>query len=181
MKWQEVVGAVAPTLGKMFGGPLGGMAGTLVARVLTGKEQASDQELDQAAARLTPEQLVEIRRIDAETARHLADNGIELEKLDVERDKLSAWDRANARAREIATRDGAPLIIGLVVLGLWCWVTWYMLTTGLPTTLDEGIVGRMLGILDAGVTGTLWYFLGSSRGSDRKTAILAQETRQAER
>lgn len=171
-KWREVVGAVAPTLGKLLGGPLGGMAGTLAAKILTGKDDATDAELDAAAAKLTPDQVVALRLAAEETTRHLSDNGIKIEELSVQLQGVDAGDRANARAREIALKDGAPLLIGITVLCIWGYVTYLAVTTGLAPTLDPGIAGRILGTLDAAVMGVVWYFLGSSRGSDKKTDAL---------
>ena len=66
MNLKKILGTVAPFLGTMIGGPFGAAAGKLVGQVLLGNENASEAEIEKALAQATPEQLVELRRVDAE-------------------------------------------------------------------------------------------------------------------
>jgi hypothetical protein len=59
------LGAVAPTLATALGGPLGGMAMKMVADKL-GLPDASPEALDAAVASATPEQLAEIKKVEAD-------------------------------------------------------------------------------------------------------------------
>lgn len=169
MKLKEIVRTVAPALATALGGPLAGSAVRVLSEKFLGKPDGTPEEIEAVLTSATPEQLIELKRLDIEFAKHLSDNDIKLEQID-------ATDRNSAREREKVVKDGAPLIIALVVLALWCWVTYTLLTVGVVEAADDALIGRVLGTLDAAVTGSLWYFLGSSRGSDKKTnaSIAAQ-------
>lgn len=162
MKLKDIVRTVAPALATALGGPLAGSAVRVLSEKFLGKPDGTPEEIEAVLTTATPEQLIELKRLDVEFAKHLSDNDIKLEQID-------ATDRNSAREREKVVRDGAPLIIALVVLALWCWVTYTLLTAGVVKTADDALIGRVLGTLDAAVTGSLWYFLGSSRGSAKKT------------
>lgn len=169
MKLKEIVRTVAPALATALGGPLAGSAVRVLSEKFLGKADGTPEEIEAVLTTATPEQLIELKRLDTEFAKHLSDNDIKLEQID-------AADRNSAREREKVVKDGAPLVIALVVLALWCWVTYTLLTAGVVEGADDALIGRVLGTLDAAVTGSLWYFLGSSRGSDKKTnaSIAAQ-------
>jgi hypothetical protein len=51
----------------------------------------------------------------------------------------------------------------------------YIILKGYPQSVSPEIVGRVMGTLDAIALAVVYYTYGGSRGSDRKTELLAQE------
>ena len=66
MKWQEIISAVAPVLGTAIGGPVGGIAVKAITAALGLPSGATDKELDRALHDATPEQLVELKKVEAD-------------------------------------------------------------------------------------------------------------------
>ncbi len=89
-EFKKILGTVAPFLGTMIGGPFGAAAGKLVGQILLDNENASEAEIEKALAQATPEQLVELRRVDAEYKTKMAELGIDEQKI-------AAMDRDSAR------------------------------------------------------------------------------------
>ena len=61
---KNIIGAVAPTLGSALAGPMGGMAGDVVAKVL-GCEN-TPKALEKAVQSATPEQMLELKKAEKE-------------------------------------------------------------------------------------------------------------------
>lgn len=87
--------------------------------------------------------------------------------------QIAADDRANARAREIATRDWLPKVLAISVIVITLGLEGFVLMRGLPTGVDPVIGGRIMGTLDAAVMLVLSYYFGSSAGSASKDQTLA--------
>jgi hypothetical protein len=73
---KSILGAIAPTLATAMGGPLGGMAMKMVADRL-GLPDATPEAVDAAVAAATPEQLAEIKKVEA-------DFKVQMKALDVD-------------------------------------------------------------------------------------------------
>lgn len=164
--WKKVLGTLAPTLGLMAGGPLGPAAGRLASQVLLGKDDASDDELDQAVSAISSEQMIRLREIDEEQKRHFADLGVKLEEL-------ASTDRDSARKREMALpADHTPkLLAGLIVCG-YVGVQYFLLTEVVDASMRELVI-RSLTIIEAALLAVLNYYFGSSAGSAVKNLMLA--------
>jgi hypothetical protein len=61
-----LLGQVAPTLATALGGPLAGLAVKTLSNVLLGNEEGSEAEVAAALRNATPDQLAEIKQIDAD-------------------------------------------------------------------------------------------------------------------
>ena len=168
MNWKKIVGAIAPSLATALGGPLAGVAVREIGGKLLGNEQASEDQVAAAISGATPEQLAELKKIDADFEKRMAELGIELEKLD-------AGDRSDARARQVAMKDHTPNILGAIILLGFFTVMGVFIFHEVPDSARE-IVLRALGTLDAMATGVVWFFFGSSRGSRQKDEIIGRTT-----
>jgi hypothetical protein len=95
----------------------------------------------------------------------------------VERLRVEAEDRANARARETATGDQATprVLAGTMTVGFFLVLAW-LLAFGMPAQGGEALL-VLLGALSSGVSAVLSYYFGSSSGSAWKSKLLADEER----
>ena len=66
MKLKQALSNIAPLLGNLIGGPLGGSAGQAVSKILLGKSNASGRELEKALNNISTEQLIKLKEIDAQ-------------------------------------------------------------------------------------------------------------------
>lgn len=160
-KAKQVIGTVAPMLGTVLGGPLGGLAGAALAKALG----TSDPKAQEAAiVSGDPQVLLKLKDAENELQEHM-------KQLDIDEEKLHFDDTANARAREIATHDTTPKWLAYLVTAGFFGVLGALLALGKP---KEG--GDVLLVL-VGSLGTAWagiisYYFGSSAGSADKSAAL---------
>lgn len=167
-----ILAAVAPTVATAFGGPLAGMATQRIISALGMNPDATQEDVMKAVSGATPEQLLQLKKLEQ-------DFKLEMERLGIEADKLVYQDRDSARNREIKTGDSwTPRIIAGVIMLLYVWVQYYLLNFVIEPSMRE-IVMRSLGTLDAAVGLVLGYYFGSSLGSHQKndhvSALLDQQ------
>lgn len=165
--WKKTVGAIAPTIGTVLGGPLGGLAGAALASVL-GVENTPDA-LETAVQNATPEQLLNIRKADNEFKLQMAELGF---KNVTDLEKIAADDRANARAREIALVDWMPKALALLVVAGFFGVIALMIYNELPPTGRDSLL-VLVGALGAAFGAIIQYYFGSSAGSVDKSKTIA--------
>lgn len=105
--WKSVVKTIAPTLGTALLGPLGGIAVSAIGGILGLGTDPTDQQLTDAMGKLTPDQILAIKQEDNRFKAEMAQKGIDLNALKVEKHK-------NAIEREIKTGDSwTPRMLAL--------------------------------------------------------------------
>ena len=161
-KLLDLVRTVAPSIASAVGGPLAGMATKAISEALLGKPDGSEEELLQAAARATPEQLLALKKAENDFA-------VQMRELDIDLERIASEDRDSARNREIKTKDLTPKFLAVSVTVGYFGVLFYMLTHGLPTTGGSEAMLVMLGTLGTAWGGIMAYYFGSSAGSKEKT------------
>ena len=159
-----ILATIAPTIASALGGPLAGMATTALISGLGLAPDTSHDQVMQAIAGATPEQLLKIKEVDAQLV-------LDLKKLDVDVLKIKAGDTADARNREIQTKDWTPRIIAGLIIGLYIGVQVAVFHTVVDPTMRDFVM-RSMGTLDAAVGLVLSYYFGSSTGSAAKTEQL---------
>ncbi len=174
--WRSVLRTVAPTVATMLGGPLAGMAATVVGRVLLGKgddEPTAQAEAEAAiaAAAGTPEGLVKLRQIQQQVEE------VRL-KAEVDLEKIASDDRGSARQREIETKDKTPMMLAAVIVAAWVGVNIALFTFALPEGNRE-LAARMMGTLDAVLMMVMAYYYGTNTGSRAKDGHIADLAGQA--
>lgn len=166
MKLKEIVRTVAPSIATALGGPLAGTAVRVLSEKFLGKPDGTPEEIEQVLTSATPEQIIELKKLDLAFKQQLLDAGIKLEQLEVE-------DRASARQMFMTTRDATPSWISFLVIGVWAAVQFMLFENALPEGSRELIL-RMLGTLDSALLAILYFWFGSSRSSREKSETIAK-------
>jgi len=167
----NVVRTVAPTIATAVGGPLAGMATRAISEALLGKPDGSEAELIEAAANATPEQLLALKKAEQ-------DFTVRMRELDIDLERISNEDRANARDREIKTKDWTPRLLAAAITVGYFGVLFFMLLNGLPTTGGSEAMLVMLGTLGTAWGGVVAYYFGSSAGSRDKNDTINKMMKQ---
>ena len=155
-----------PTLATALGGPLAGAAASFVADKLGLSEKTVDA-VKAAISGATPEQLIQMKQIDADLQKFFAG-------LDIDLERIAAADRASARDRESKTGDTwTPRALALFVTSGFFGVLGFLLVHGKPEVGGDALL-VMLGSLGASWTAIIAYYFGSTKGSADKTALLAK-------
>lgn len=158
-----------PTLATALGGPLAGAAASFVADKLGLSEKTVDA-VKAAISGASPEQLIQMKQIDADLQKFFAG-------LDIDLERIAAADRASARDRESKTGDSwTPRALALFITLGFFGVLGYLLTHGKPEAGGDALL-VMLGSLGASWTAIIAYYFGSTKGSADKTALLAKAGR----
>lgn len=157
----SLVRTVAPSLASAVGGPLAGMAVRTISDALLGKPDGTEDELAQAAAKATPEQLLALKKAEQ-------DFTVRMRELDIDLERISNEDRNSARNREVVTKDWTPRVLAGLITAGYFGVLFYMLRNGLPQHGGSEAMLVMLGTLGTAWGGVVAYYFGSSVGSKAK-------------
>lgn len=161
-KWYQAVAKIAPKIAGALGGPFGGLAENVLESVLgMGSEQAMEE-----IAKGDPEVFERLKKAELEFDAKMKE--FEIEEIDLYLD-----DVADARAMKIATRDWTPVILTAIALVAFSWLSWNILDATTLAESNERFIWLLLGSVIGWVTQGFNFFLGSSKGSQRKTDILA--------
>ncbi len=169
--WKGLVKSIAPTIGTALTGPLGGVAGLTLTKVL-GLDEASardEKALEAAIQGASPEQLLALRTADQDFA-------VQMQKLGFENiqalQAIQAEDRASARDREVKVQDWTPKALGIAItIGFFALLVFLMRRE--PPAGSRDILNIMLGSLGSAWIGVVSYYFGSSAGSARKTELMS--------
>ena len=149
-----VLGAVAPTIGTALGGPMGGMAMNMVSQALGCKNNPKDVE--KAVQNATPEQLVELKKLDN-------DFEVKMKELDVDLFALETADIQSARS--MFSKDWTARIIGIATLGGFLGYI-FLITLMPPEANSEALVNLVLGYLGGLASAIISFYFGASHTND---------------
>lgn len=174
---KKALTSIAPTLATMLGGPMAGTAISALESALGLTEGSGDDGITNIVqGGLTPETIAAVRAADQKHAEIIAQQGIDLEKINLDYQKSMVEDRVNARNTSVqGGTQWAILSLSLTILVIGVGSEIYVLFHGYPKEVPEIVVGRVLGLLDAAVMTVLGYHYGSSAGSHAKDQILASK------
>lgn len=161
----NLVRTVAPSLASAVGGPLAGMAVRTISEALLGKPDGTEDELAQAAAKATPEQLLALKKAEQDFA-------VKMRELDIDLERIANADRDSARNREVKTKDWTPRVLAALITVGYFGALFYMLRNGLPQHGGSEAMLVMLGTLGTAWGGVVAYYFGSSAGSKEKTEAM---------
>lgn len=177
MNWRDLagtVGATAPILGTLIGGPAGPAIGALVASVLGTQ---GDPESVSAALAAGPEAAAaKLRQIEADRAVKLQELLVDHTKAvlaaGVASEQTAAQDRADARKLQTAKPSLMPAALTLMITVGFFATLGALLTYGKPEFGGDALM-IMLGALGSAWAAATSYWLGSTSNSARKTELLA--------
>lgn len=173
--WKGVLGAVAPTIATILGGPLAGAAVGALSAKLLGKPDGTVDELAPLIASASPETLLALKRIDAELKTSLDNAGVRI-------DEIAAQDRDSARQRQVDLRDNTPTILAFVVLAIFASVLGtqgYIALASISVPPEaQRTLDITLGVLFAWVLAVKDFFFGSTSSNHRKDKIIADIAQQ---
>ncbi|SAL61447.1 hypothetical protein AWB74_03109 [Caballeronia arvi] len=179
MDWSKVastIGAKAPLLAGLIGGPVGLGVTTAAAIISHALGTPSDPDVVETALN-DPDALDKIGR--AESA-----NSLQLQQLvvaaaqarltfEADMARIAAGDRADARAMGIANKDWVPKVLAMCVTVGFFGILLLMALRALPEP-NRDLVNVVVGALGTAWISIIGYYFGTSAGSMRKTELLAQ-------
>jgi gas vesicle protein len=157
--------SLVPLIGTALGGPLGGAAATFVASKLGLQESTIEAVSDVLnSGKMTPEQIEQLKLAELEFQKFLAQNKIDLAKMDLDNVK-------DARDMQKTTRASTPAVLSYgVTMGFFGILSAMLIYDYKPT---EPLL-IMLGALGAAFGAVVNFWLGSSHGSQVKSEMLAK-------
>ena len=152
---KNLVGAVAPTLGTALGGPMGNMAGSMIA---DGLGCANNPKAIQTAVQnATPEQMLELKQAEQ-------DFELQMKELEVDVYKLETEEKQHARS--MFSKDWTARIIGLVTIGGFLGYI-FLVTLQPPEQNSEALINLVLGYLGGLASAIISFYFGASHTSDK--------------
>lgn len=171
MDLKTILATVSPWIATALTGPLGGMAVSAAADAL-GLTDKTEASLKLALSGASADDMLKLKQADQAFSAQMQALGFQnIEAMA----KLENADRDSARNREIQVKDRTPKILAyLVTTGFFAMLV-FMLFKIIPTE-NRDILNIMLGALGSTFTSIVAYFFGSTKGSEAKSALLAQST-----
>ena len=163
--WKDTLVKIAPYAGTMIGGPWGGLAAKAIGAVFGHESETPPDEaqMSEYISKATPEQLVQLKQIDA-------DLKIKNKELGIKDDELVYNDRANARATHKDSRMPAVIVISLTVMVVSMVVALFIYEPpGDNKALLYSICGQILTAWGASIA----YFVGTTKSSAEKTRLMS--------
>lgn len=161
VEWKELLRSVAPALGAAVGGPAGGLAVKFLADKFLGKPDASEEDVAAAITGATPDQMLQIKKLDA-------DFKVKMRELEIDVFKLETADKADARA--LARVDMRPHVALTCLYTVCYFAILYMFMVG-EVEVDKSVrsaFDQIIGVLTAGQVTIMAFWFGSSHGSKTK-------------
>lgn len=166
----EILRDAAPALGSamtIFGGPVGSAASAILTDVLGVPKDADEKAIEKALASATPEQLLALRKADADFQMQMA-------QVDLQTYEATLGDIANARSREMALHDKTPMFMASGVLaGFFSIISIILILILVKNEVIQdpftaSIVSTILTFVSIKADQVLTYYFGSSSGSKAK-------------
>lgn len=152
---KNVVGAIAPTLGSALGGPLGGQAASVVAKVLGCDPEP--KAINNAIQSATPEQMLELKKAEQSFE-------LQMKELEVDVFKLETQDKQDARSR--FSKDWTARIIGIAMVGGFLGYI-FLVTLQPPEQNSEALINLVLGYLGGLASAVISFYFGASNSPDK--------------
>ena len=152
---KNLVGTVAPTIGTALGGPMGGMAANMIADVLGCDNDP--KSIQKAMDSATPEQMLELKKAEAEFE-------VKRKELEVDVFKLEVADTQDAR--KTFSKDWTARIIGIAVIGGFMGYI-FLVTIQPPEQNSEALINLVLGYLGGLASAIISFYFGASNTTNK--------------
>ena len=154
-KLKDLIGGIAPTIGTAMGGPLGGMAGKVIADVLGC--DPTPASIEQAMQTVTPDQLAEIKKAELAFESRM-------KELDVDLFALQTADTQDAR--KYFSKDWTSKLIAMVMVFFFCAYI-AMITIMPPEQNSMELINLVLGYMGGLVSAVISFYFGSSQSNEK--------------
>ena len=166
MEWLNIVKTIAPTVASALGSPLAGIAVSALGSMFGMSEPTQEKIKDYIEkGQLTGEQIVAMKELDLKYQNEELERGFKYSELVFN-------DIKSAREREVQVKDSTNQILAFAIVGA------FILTVGLVlsgyASAESVLAGTVIGYISAKCEQVLAYYFGSTKGSARKTEIIAQ-------
>jgi hypothetical protein len=169
MSLANVLRTVAPWIGTALTGPLGGMAVEAAANAL-GLSEKTAEAVKTALSGATPEQMLALKKADQEFALQMQALGF---KQVTDLEAITAGDRKDARAMQVANKSLMPAVLTCFILGSFIGTLVALFALEVPPS-NRDIVVYMVGQLSGFSAAAVAFWLGTTRNSEQKTDMLAK-------
>lgn len=173
MNFLDTLKSLAPTVATAFLGPLGGTVVSAIGSIL-GMSEPTKEAIEKAftAGQIKPEDMVKIRQLENEFKIHESEMGFKYADLAFKQDELTAKDRADARAMQVATHSRMPAVLTILVTFGFFGVLLTLLL--MPELKANEIVLVMVGQLSAVWGACTAFYVSTTFSSASKNHLLAQ-------
>jgi len=168
-QWLRLLAQIAPALAGALGGPLAAGAVAALGKVLLGKADATEAEVELALGSATPDQLMAIKKADQEFAVKMKELGIDLEKVRI---SAEVEDRVSARemlVKTISNLKGLPQVLLTVLYQAGVFSMLYILfSSAVKGSLKDipdfwqGVFSSLLTLIVQGALSQLRFWYGGS-------------------
>ena len=158
----KLLGAIAPTISKAITGNIGGAVEEALKAF--GITSGTQDDLSRALKNATPEQIAELKKIDAAYKQRLAE-------LDVDLEKIFADDRSSARNMYMQTKDKLVPALALFLVGGAFATVVALFFVKVPDS-NKDILYMSLGIVIGYASNVVTFYFGSSKSSADKNQLL---------
>lgn len=165
-QWKDLVASVAPTLAGMLGGPLAGVAVSMMAEKMLDDPQATEEDIASSLASANVGDLNKLKHLEK-------DIRVQLRELGIRENQLIYDDKADARARHAQLKDKMPGILS-ILLTLGFFGVLAAMIFGQADPANESVLQVMLGALSTAWIGSMQFFFGTTQSSRDKTRWLAR-------
>lgn len=169
--FSDVLKAIAPTIATVLGGPLAGMAVSVIGDVMGVSDPTQEKIAEMFnSGKMTGDQIAQLRMAEQQLV-------AKLKELDIDLERIHAGDRDSARKMQAATQSRVPGALAIAVTLGFFGILFGMMTGELRASGDTEALLIMLGALGAAFGAVINFYYGSSSGSQQKTALLAKSER----
>jgi hypothetical protein len=169
MNWQDILKTLAPTVATAVVGPLGGVAVKALGDVL-GVDAPTQKTIADALTQgqLTPEQIGKLKELELQFQNDEKERGFKYAEL-------AYKDREGARQANVTGGVQKELFwLSILLLAVTLGTECTILFQGIPSTVDDLVAGRILGLLDGLAMTVVVYWYGTTNSSAQKTELLAK-------
>ena len=165
MDFTQIIKTIAPTVASALGGPLAGVAVAALGEIF-GISEPTQDKIAQAisSAQMTPAQLAQIKTLELQYQNEERERQFKYAELQFK-------DIDSARVRETAVQDRTNRNLAYTIVGAFIALVGATLMG--VTKVDSVLAGTLVGYLSAKCEQVLAYYFGSTRGSERKSELLA--------
>lgn len=163
--------------GLSLAGPAGNMAAGLIKTGLSLTDEQAGSPADPmkvvealGTLQLTPDQQAVLAKAEMDYQANMAQMGY---KSLADLAALEVQDRDSARGRQIKLGGIFPQFLCVLLTGVFAYFLWFICVHPLPQASASIIYGSTSSLGTAWAA-SVYYFVGSSLGSDKKTDLLAQ-------